>query len=107
MVVGVPAGAVVVGDVAEGAGSNGTAGAEVGGGATFVGCVPRPFSSTDRGALVWVDMICRMKARPRNIPPPHQLMVVRRFPACRIPISASGEELAPPKLAASPPPFPL
>ena len=39
------------------------------------------------------------------MPPPHQLTVVRRFPACRIPISASGDELAPPKLAASPPPF--
>jgi hypothetical protein len=48
-----------------------------------------------------------MKARPRKIPPPHQLAVVRRFPAWRIPMSASGDELAPPKLAASPPPFPL
>ena len=27
------------------------------GGATFAGWVPRPFSSTDFGALVWVDII--------------------------------------------------
>jgi hypothetical protein len=98
---------VAGGDVFVGAGSSGTAVAEVGGGATFAGWVPKPFSSTERGADVWVDMICRMKQRPRKIPPPHQLAVVRRFPACLIPIKASGDELAPPKLAASPVPFPL
>jgi hypothetical protein len=51
------AGDVVVGEVAAGAGSSGTAVAEVGGGATFAGWVPRPFSSTERGADVCVDMI--------------------------------------------------
>ena len=98
---------VAPGDVVFGAGSSGTAGAEVGGGAKFAGWVPKLFSSTERGAEVWVDMICRMKQSPRKIPPPHQLAVVRRFPACLIPIKASGDELAPPKLAASPVPFPL
>jgi len=48
---------VFAGEVAAGAGSSGTAGAEVGGGATFAGWVPKPFSSTERGADVWVDMI--------------------------------------------------
>lgn len=46
-----PLGVAVVG-----AGSSGTAGAEVGGGAVVEGA-PRPFSRTDRGADVWVDMI--------------------------------------------------
>lgn len=101
MVVCVPVGAVVVG-----AGSSGTAGAEIGGGAAFVGCVPNPFSKTDRGTEVCVDIICRTKDRPRKIPPDHQLILVRRFPAWRIPMNASGDELAPPKFAASPVPFP-
>ena len=107
MVTGVCCAPVVAGEVVVGAGSSGTAGAEVGAGATFVGWLPNPFSSTERGAEVCVDMICRMKQSPRKIPPPHQLAVVRRFPACRIPMNASGDELAPPKLAASPVPFPL
>ena len=47
----VPAGAVVVG-----AGSSGTAGAEVGAGAVVAGA-PSPFSRTERGAEVWVDII--------------------------------------------------
>ena len=71
-----------------------------------MGCVPNPLSSTDFGAEVWVDIIWRMKQRPRKIPPHHQLALVRRFPAWRMPIKASGEELAPPKLAASPVPLP-
>ena len=107
MVTGACCAPVVAGEVVVGAGSSGTAGAEVGAGATFVGWLPKPFSSTERGAEVCVDMICRMKQSPRKIPPPHQLAVVRRFPACRIPMNASGDELAPPKLAASPVPFPL
>jgi hypothetical protein len=52
------------------------------------------------------DISERTKARKRKIPPPHQLVFVRRLPACRIPRNWSAEELAPPKLAASPPPFP-
>ncbi len=52
LVAGAPVGALVVG-----AASRGTAGADVGGGATFAGWVPRPFSSTERGAEVCVDMI--------------------------------------------------
>jgi len=96
---------VAVGAVVVGAGSRGTAGAEVGAGAVVE--VPNPFSRTERGTEVCVDMICRTKLRARKIPPDHQLALVRRFPACLIPMNASGEELAPPKLAARPLPFPL
>jgi hypothetical protein len=56
LVAGGPFGGVVAGDVAAGAGSSGTAGADVGGGATFAGWVPKPFSRTERGAEVWVDI---------------------------------------------------
>jgi hypothetical protein len=98
---------VVVGAVVVGTGSRGTAGAEVGGGAVLVGCVPKPLSRMDLGAVVLVDIIWSTNERKRNAPPPHQLALVSRLPACRMPMKASGEELAPPKLAASPPPFPL
>jgi hypothetical protein len=86
VVVGFVAGAVAFGDAPDGvpvvgAGSSGTAGADVGGGATFAGCEPSPFSSTDLGADVCVDMICRTKESARKIPPPHQLTRVSRFPA--------------------------
>jgi len=48
-----------------------------------------------------------MKARSRKMPPAHQLTRVSRVPACLVPMKESDEELAPPKLAARPPPFPL
>lgn len=72
-----------------------------------MGWVLSAFSKTDLGARLRVDMICRTNASPRKTAPPHQLTLVSRFPACLTPISASGDELAPPKLAARPPPFPL
>src|SRR5688572_27060845 len=40
-------------------------------------------------------------------PPQIQLAFVRRLPAWRVPMKASVADEAPPKLAASPPPFPL
>jgi hypothetical protein len=48
-----------------------------------------------------------MKASARKRPPPHHDICVNRFPACRVPMKASGDELAPPKLAESPCPLPL
>ena len=63
-------------------------------------------SSTDFGAAFREDISCSTKARPRKIPPHHQLAFVSRLPACRVPMTESEDEPAPPKLAASPPPFP-
>jgi hypothetical protein len=51
-------------------------------------------------------MIWSRKANPRKIPAPHHVALVRRLPAWRMPMNASGEELAPPKFAASPLPLP-
>ncbi len=88
------------------AGVNGTAGAAFGeAGAAEAGALSCP-SSTDFGARERVDISCSAKASARKMPLAHQEIFVNRFPACRIPIKASGEELAPPKLAASPLPFP-
>src|SRR5688500_2335205 len=47
-----------------------------------------------------------MNARARNAPPSHQLALVSTLPAWRVPMMESEDELAPPKLAAMPPPFP-
>ena len=63
-------------------------------------------SRTDFGALLRDDINCNAKARPRKIPPHDQLALVNRLPACRVPITESDDELAPPKFAAKPPPFP-
>lgn len=98
---------MVAGAAVVGAGSSGTAGAEVGAGAVFTGCVPKPLSRTERGAVVLVDIIWSTKARNKKTPPPIQLVLVSRLPACLMPMNASGDELAPPKLAANPPPLPL
>ena len=49
----------------------------------------------------------RARARGRGrSPPPHQLVLVSRLPAWRVPRSESAELLTPPKLAARPLPFP-
>jgi hypothetical protein len=106
------AGAGVVGGVVAGvlgAASSGTAGffSELGAGATGVGAgVLSDLSSTDAGAPGRADAICSTNARNRKIPPHVQLVFVRRLPACRVPMSESAADVAPPKLAASPPPFP-
>jgi hypothetical protein len=90
-----------------GAFSRGVTGAAVVGVAGAVAGVRESgWSSTDVGTRVRVDAICSKKQRNRNTPPDHQLALVNRFPACRVPINASVDELAPPKLAASPPPLP-
>ena len=70
------------------------------------GCV-KASSSTDFGVRSRVDASESTKARKRKIAPPHQLVRVSRFPAWRVPSSESAELLTPPKVAASPPPFPL
>ena len=62
-------------------------------------------SRIDFGAAERVDISCRTKARKMKIPPAHQLVLVRRSPACREP-STAGDDEAPPKLAARPPPLP-
>ena len=105
-------GTVVAGALAFGAGDSGTAGAAVVG-AVVAGAVagagaglPNVSSRTDFGTCVRVDMICRTNDRPRKIPAHHQVALVRIVPAWRMPMKASGEELAPPKFAASPLPFP-
>lgn len=87
---------------------SGTAGAAAFGVVTgaLVAGRPNVSSRTDFGACVRVDMTCRVNARPRKMPAHHQVALVRIVPACRIPMKASGEELAPPKLAASPLPLP-
>jgi len=101
---------VVAGFAVPGAAWRGTAGAavdgEVGAGADAGGGLPKVSSSTDFGTWVRVDITWRTNDRPRNIPAHHQVAVVRRFPAWRMPMNASGEELAPPKFAASPLPLP-
>lgn len=90
---------------AAGAGVSGEAGAgPVAAGPAAAGALRR--SSTDFGAEARAPITCSRNASPRKIPPHHQLMVVRRLPAWRVPISESDEELDPPKFAASPPPFP-
>jgi hypothetical protein len=90
------------------AGVNGTAGAADDGAGTLAPAgVPNLPSRTDLGTRDRVDMSCRMNARARKIPPDHQEIVVNRLPACRIPMNDSGDELAPPKLDAKPPPVPL
>src|SRR5438128_1722259 len=47
-----------------------------------------------------------MKASARKIPAVHQLAFVNRFPACRVPKIVPAELLAPPNVAAIPPPCP-
>jgi hypothetical protein len=47
-----------------------------------------------------------MKASAMKIPPVHQLVLVSRLAACRVPTNESAEDAAPPKVAARPPPFP-
>lgn len=87
-------------------GSRGIAGLALDCGAAGAGWFENVFSSTDFGAAVRVDIIWRTNARPRKKPALHQVALVRIVPACRIPMKASGEELAPPKLAANPLPLP-
>jgi hypothetical protein len=90
-----------------GVSGTGLAGAAApGGAAAGAGEFDNDPSSTERGTRVRVDMICIMNARARKIPAHHHVDLVRRFPAWWMPIKASGEELAPPKFAASPVPFP-
>jgi hypothetical protein len=48
-----------------------------------------------------------MNASRRNIPPHHQLALVRRFPVCLVPKNELAELLTPPKVAANPCPCPL
>jgi hypothetical protein len=90
-----------------GAGVSGSAGAAAlgfeGAAAGAVNCPSR----TDLGVRERVDMSCSTKERSRKIPVPPQEILVSRFPAWRIPMNASGEELAPPKLAERPWPLPL
>jgi hypothetical protein len=57
-------------------------------------------SSTDVGTRGRAEAICRMKARKRKMPPPHQLAFVSRLPAWCEPRSESEEVEAPPKLVA-------
>ena len=94
----------------EGAGSSGIAGAigsvVPGAGAAPAGGFTNVSSRIERGARERVDMIWRMNASVRNKPPHHHEAFVSNVPACRIPMNASGDELAPPKLAASPLPLP-
>jgi hypothetical protein len=71
-----------------------------------VGCV-NASSSTDFGARDRAMESDNTKERNRKIPPPHQLALVSRLPAWRVPRSESAELLTPPKLAASPLPLPL
>lgn len=91
---------------AAGCGVSGVAGAAPPAGAAGALAGAASLSSTDLGAAERDDIICRTNASPKKMPPHHQLALVKRFPACRVPITESEEELAPPKLAASPPPFP-
>ncbi len=84
----------------DGAAVFGAAGMAAGGGLANVS------SRTDLGAWARVDMICSMNASPRKMPAHHHVALVRIVPAWRIPMNASGEELAPPKFAARPLPFP-
>jgi hypothetical protein len=86
------AGAAVEGDV-------------TGAGAVCAG-VPNVSSRTDFGTCERVDMIWSTYASIRKMPAHHQVAFVSSVPAWRIPIKASGEELAPPKLAARPLPLP-
>jgi len=81
--------------------------AEFGAGVVSGAGAPSLPSRTDFGACACVDINWSMNARARNTPPPHQEIFVSRLPAWRIPMNASGEELAPPKLAERPPPVPL
>lgn len=60
----------------------------------------------DRGTAARVEIICRMSVRPRNTPPSHQLALVRTLAVCLVPMNASEDDDAPPKLAAIPPPLP-
>ena len=103
---GVVTGTVVpgTGAVAAGAVSGDAGAAPVGAGAVETGTAN--LSSTDFGTELRPPMTCRMSERPRKMPPHHHVIDVSRFPACRVPINASDDELAPPKFAAKPPPFP-
>ena len=85
----------------------GSAGALVDGAGALVGGGVTAWSSTDLGARVCADAICKTNAIPRKSAPDHQLIFVSRLPACRVPMNASGDELTPPKLAAMPVPLPL
>jgi hypothetical protein len=86
VVAGVCVPGAAFGAAAPGAGSRGTAGAGavVDGvviGAEAGGGLPKVSSRTDRGADARVDIIWRRNERPRKIPAPHQVSLVRRFPA--------------------------
>src|ERR1043166_6057221 len=101
-------GACLVGGcfVFPGAGVSGTAGfgfACCGAGAA-TGAGPNVWSSTDLGAVLRVDISVKQNDRKRNAPPHHQLALVRRLPACRVPRNELVGRLAPPTLAATPPP---
>lgn len=92
---------------AAGAGVRGTADLPVAGaGAPRVGAGRNCSSRTDFGAVPRTERIDNRSDRKRKIPPLHQLDFVRRFAAWRVPTNESDDDAAPPKLAASPPPFP-
>ena len=99
-----PAGAVPVAGVA---GVSGMALLALGDAGAVTGAGVNAWSSTDEGARCCVDIRDSTKARKRKIPPPHQLVLVSRLPACRVPMSESDELLTPPKLADMPSPLPL
>ena len=73
---------------------------------TGAGGAVNVWSRIELGAERRDDVSDSTKAMPIKIPPHHQLSFVRRFPAWRVPMMESAELLAPPKLAASPPPLP-
>jgi hypothetical protein len=92
---------------AAGTSCSGMAGVVVaGGGAVVVGAGMNASSSTERGPLLRADIRDSANARKRKTPPPHQLALVRSVLAWRVPSRESVELLIPPKVAASPPPFP-
>src|SRR6266702_4969911 len=90
-----------------GAGCSGTAGLAVAGGAlTRAGAFGKAWSSTDFGARPRDEASDSRNARPRKIPPHHQLAFVSRLPVWRVPRNELAELLTPPNDAAMPPPCP-
>ena len=90
-----------------GAGCSGTAGfAFAGGAVTGVAAFGKAWSSTDLGARPRVDAMDNKNARPRKIPPHHQLAFVSKLPVCLVPRNELAELLTPPNEAAIPPPCP-
>src|SRR5260221_11116278 len=66
-------------------------GGDVAGGAGATGCAS--WSSTDFGARCRVEASDSTNEMNRKMPPPHQLALVRRLPACPGPTSASDKLL--------------